>query len=143
MPGSLRAIASAFTLAIVSTTACDNRRQDAGASADLNQAKRQEKRDWGTPPSPAASEPAAFQCGVLVRGSTGIPLPAVQVDFLREDRVRVAGRMTDERGVARLRVPAGNYNVRLANQEGEVLAEVGYEVSGDTSTPIEVVLGRK
>jgi hypothetical protein len=65
------------------------------------------------------------------------------VDFLREDRVRVAGRMTDERGVARLRVPAGNYNVRLANQEGEVLAEVGYEVSGDTSTPIEVVLGRK
>lgn len=37
-------------------------------------------------------------------------------------------------GVARFRVPAGNYNVRLANREGEVLAEVGYKVSGDNSS---------
>jgi len=45
--------------------------------------------------------------------------------------------------VARFYVPAASYNVRIAKSPGEVLAEVGYEVSGDAPTPIEVVIGSR
>ena len=143
MTMSFRAIAPAFALALLSTTACDRAQEEAGAPDHLEEAKPRETTDPGTPPLPAAPQPAGFRCAVLVRGSTGSPLPSVHVDFLREAGTLVAGQLTDDRGVARFRVPAGNYNVRIANHEREVLAEVGYEVSGDTPTPIEVVLGRK
>ena len=96
-------------------------------------------------PRDADPEPAAggFRCAVLVRGSGGNPLPGTRMDMIREDGGVAASEAADEEGIARFRVPAGNYTVRMRDRDGAVLAEVGYEISGNAPTPIEVVLGRK
>jgi hypothetical protein len=140
MTGSLRGIASAFTIAILSAAACE-RTPEKHNVGELDQAKRRGTTDTGTSPAPATPE-SGFECAVLVRGSAGDPFPSVHVDFLEEGGSLVAGKLTDARGIARFRVPAGKYNVRIANHQREVLAEVGYEIAGDTPTPIEVVLSR-
>ena len=91
-------------------------------------------------PQPAA---VGFRCAVLVRGPGGNPLPGTRMNLVREGGVVAASEVADEEGIARFRVPAGNYIVRMRDGDGAVLAEVGYEISGDAPTPIEIVLGRK
>jgi hypothetical protein len=129
-----RATAVAFALALVSPS-CDRSGRKPGPPAEVEPA----------PPraAPAGPESAGHECAVLVRGSSGLPLSSVRVEMLREDGRLVAGGLTDAQGVARFRVPAGNYDVRIAKDPGEILARVGYEISGDTPTPIEVVIGSR
>jgi hypothetical protein len=93
-----------------------------------------------TEPGPTTG---GFRCAVLVRGPGGNPLPGTRMDLVREDGGVVASEVADGEGIARFRVPGGNYTVRMRDSAGALLAEVGYEISGDTPTPIEVVLGRK
>jgi len=138
--GTFGRIVTAFILAGISA-GCDHRAVEKPVAKETPPAA-QGKEDTPAPPSPPP-QGAGFECAVLVRGSSGDPLTSVHVDFLLEGGSRVAGRVTDERGVARFRVPAGNYTVRISDHRRSVLAEVGYEVSGNTPAPIEVVIGRK
>ena len=129
---------AALLVVILVPVSCDsgNSDRESGAKQPAKAPPVAESKD--APPSPAGG---GFRSAVLVRGSGGNPLPGTRMDMLREDGGVAASEVADEEGIARFRGPAGTYTVRMRDSEGVVLAEVGYEISGDTPAPIEVVLG--
>jgi hypothetical protein len=134
-----RSVVPGLALFVLTLSACDTRNEPKLAPAKVEKAVREKEEPR---PSPAKPDPGGFECAVLVRGASGDPLTSVHVDFLLGGSL-VSGKLTDERGIARFRVRAGNYDVRISGHDRAVLATVGYEISGDTPTPIEVVIGRK